>query len=85
MHNSEVPGSDHDRKLPNRVDSALTVEHSEPFARDFNLSISSAGISVRLALFNEEDGSTCLRTLREAGAKVCRTSTRGGGIQIQTK
>jgi len=25
---------------------------------------------VRLALFNEEDGSTCLRTLREAGAKV---------------
>ena len=26
---------------------------------------------MRLALFNEEDGSTCLKTLREAGAKVC--------------
>ena len=54
----------------NRIDSALTIEHSEPFARDFNLVISSAGISVRLALFNEEDGVTCLKTLRDAGAKV---------------
>ena len=27
---------------------------------------------MRLALFNEEDGSTCLKTLREAGAKVCK-------------
>jgi len=53
-----------------RIDSALTIEHSEPFARDFNLVISSAGISVRVALFSEEDGATCLKTLQDAGAKV---------------
>ena len=38
---------------------------------DFNLNlISGTGFCIRVALYSEEDGVTCLKTFRDAGAKV---------------
>lgn len=56
-----------------RIDAALKVEHSEPISKDFNLIFSTAqgGFSVRVAVYSEEDGKSCLEALEAAGAKVC--------------
>ena len=68
------------------IDSSLRIEHSLPFAKDFQLTLSGGGelIRHRVAFFTEDQGLGFIAFLQDKEVQVIRLrdSNRGSGRKI---
>ena len=66
------------KKVKFIIDSSLRIEHTEPLAKDFQLTFSGGGELNRhkVAFFSEEEPLACLQFFKERGVQVIRK--RGG-------
>ena len=66
------------KKIKFAIDSSLRIEHTEPLAKDFQLTFSGGGELNRhkVAFFNEEEPSILLQFFKERSVQIIRK--RGG-------